>query len=105
MLKLTRDPQWRPDRTDRNEFAFKWIAGLIRGGYSEQDAVALIGEYSKPPFATALEIVDIDDIPTDRTYRNAWRRSSNGGPIWIDEDLAQRIDEERAWRAYDGTTH
>ena len=37
----------------------------------------------------------------DRTYRDAWRRSHNGGPIVIDERKAMAIDEARAWAAYE----
>lgn len=102
ITKFVRDPQWRPDRRDREAFAAKWIDGLIHGGLNEREAVQLIGEYSAPPFSTALEIVDVSDIPTDRTHRDAWRRSANGGPIWIDEEIAQQIDEARLWTQYEG---
>lgn len=100
--KLVRDPGWRPDRPDREAFASQWIDGLMHGGLGEGEAVALIGEYSRPPFSTALEIVDVSEIPEDRTYRDAWRRSANGGPIWIDDAQAQAIDEARMWASYQG---
>ena len=98
--KFTRCRNWRPDRADREGLAAKWIDALIDGGYAELDAVRLIGEVSAPPFSTALEIVDATEIPTDRRYRDAWRRSSNGGPIWIDEEKAQMLDERRMWALY-----
>lgn len=100
--KLVRDPMWRPDRPDREDLAAEWIDGLIQGGYAEREAVTLIAEFSKPAFATALELVDVDEIPTDRRHRDAWRRSSNGGPIWIDDDRAREIDEARMWESYNG---
>jgi hypothetical protein len=40
-------------------------------------------------------------VPTDRTYRDAWRRSHNGGPIRLDENKVTEIDEARAWAAYE----
>lgn len=100
ITKLVRDAQWRPDREDREAFAAKWIDSLIRGGLAERDAVQLIGEYAAPAHYTSLEIVDRREIPLDFTHRDAWRRSHNGGPIWIDETLAQQIDEARMWSAY-----
>lgn len=100
--KLVRDPMWRPDRSDREAFAAQWIDALVHGGYSEREAVLLIAEFSMPAFATAVQLVDVNEIPTDRRYRDAWRRSSNGGPIWIDDDRAREIDEARLWEAYDG---
>jgi hypothetical protein len=76
----------------------------LLGGLQERDAVALIGEVTAPPYATALEVVDASEIPSDRTHRNAWRRSKNGGPIWIDETHAQQIDEARMWSSYERKT-
>jgi hypothetical protein len=43
-----------------------------------------------------------DEIPQDRTYRNAWRMSRNGGPIRIDSEKALAIDEQRMWLRYEG---
>jgi hypothetical protein len=38
-----------------------------------------------------------------RTYRNAWRRSHNGGPILLDERKVMEIDEARMWSAYEAS--
>ena len=99
--KYVRCPKWRRDRDDREAFAAKWIDALIYGGLDEMEAIALIGEFSKPLHATALQIVDKSEINSDRTHRDAWRRSTNGGPIWIDEAAAQRIDEKFSWSSYE----
>lgn len=84
--------------------AYKFARSLHYGGVSRPKAIEIIAERDCGHLGAAIEIVDIDEIPTDRTYRDAWRRSSNGGPIWIDEEHAQRIDEARMWKAYDETT-
>jgi hypothetical protein len=79
--KWVKDPRWRPDRADRVELATRWVDALIRGGLDETAAVRLIAEKDVEPGAHHVEIVDVDEIPTDRTHRNSWRRSDNGGPI------------------------
>ncbi len=81
--------------------AYKFCRAMVTGGLSRREAIELIGEYSVGHLGVALEIVDISEIPTDRTYRDAWRRSSNGGPIWVCEKAAQEIDEARMWRLYE----
>lgn len=102
--KFIAEAGWRPDRTpaERADIAMRWIGALAFGGLDEREAVGLIGEVAAPPYATALEIVGADELPADRTHRDAWRRSTNGGPVWIDEEAAQALDEARAWAAYEG---
>ncbi len=84
--------------------AYTYAQMMMTGGCSRREAIEIIAARDCGHKGTALEIVDIDEIPTDRTYRNAWRRSQNGGPIWIDEDHAQRIDETRMWEAFNART-
>lgn len=86
---------WQSDLTPvtRRRLAETWVEGLITGGLSEDEAVALIGEYSRAPGMTALEVIEAHDLP-ERTYRNSWRRSRNGGPVYIDEEHA-------AWGLYE----
>ena len=80
--------------------AYRYVRTMFVGGVSRRDAIGIIAARDCGHMGTAIEIVDISEIPTDRTYRNAWRRSQNGGPIWIDDAAAIRIDEQRLWRAY-----
>ena len=100
--KFVRDVRWRPDRKDREDLARRWVGALHLGGLTEREAVALILEKDAPAYSTAHEIVKRSELPQDRTYRDAWRRSHNGGPIWIDERTAQALDEARMWEAYHG---
>lgn len=76
----------------------------MTGGCSRREAIEIIAARDCGHLGTAIEIVDVSEIPTDRTYRNAWRRSTNGGEIWIDEETAQRIDEARMWEIFNATT-
>jgi hypothetical protein len=104
IYKLAACPEWHSDRTEAQRFdlARRWVDGLIYGGYGDRAAVTLIGEFSRAPGQTALEVVDVAEVPSDRTHRNAWRRSFNGGPIVIDEAAALAIDEARMWAQHEG---
>jgi hypothetical protein len=99
--KLIRDASWRPDRKqrERERIAREWFDGLFAGGLSERQAVELIRDHDAPAWSTGWEIVHQDELPADRRHRNAWRRSPNGGPIYIDEAAARRVDAERAAQA------
>jgi hypothetical protein len=95
--KFVADPSWRGDlpHAAREALALQRVRALNRGGLTEQDAVALVRDCDAPAFSTAREIVDVSEIPSDRTYRDAWRRSPNGGPIVIDQNAARAIRDER----------
>ena len=84
--------------------AYRYARMMVTGGCSRRDAIEIIAERDCGHLGSAVEIVDVADLPADRTYREAWRRSLNGGPVWIDEEHALRIDEARMWKAYNETT-
>lgn len=84
--------------------AYRYARMMVTGGCTRREAIEIIAERDCGHLGTAIEIVDIDEIPKDRTHRDAWRRSLNGGPIWIDDEHAQRIDEARMWEAFNATT-
>lgn len=89
--KFVQDAGWRPDLTpaQRESLALQWVEALASGGLSEIAAARLIVERAREPYSVNVEIVDVSEIPTDRTRRKDWRRSSNGGPIIApEEDLA-----------------
>jgi hypothetical protein len=74
---------------------------LAFGGASTAEAYGILRDATCGHRGVAHELWDTADLPADRRYRDAWRRSSNGGPIWLDERKAMAIDEARAWRAYE----
>lgn len=47
-----------------------------------------------PADAVDVEEVDVAVLPTDRTFRDAWRRP-NGGPIEADMSIAREIQTKR----------
>lgn len=75
--------------------ARRWLRALEHGGRSEADAWALLRWRCVDPTHTAVEVCETDDLPADRWFRNAWRRSPNGGPIWIDLERARPVQR---WR-------
>jgi hypothetical protein len=99
--KLLRS-EWRRDLTEeaRADLAWRWINGLADGGLTEEAAVLLIGEKDRPYGSMAMELIDPADLP-DRHYRTAWRRSTNGGPVWVDDVERICIDENFLWSTYD----
>lgn len=80
------------------EAAYRYARTMMTGGATRRQAVEIIA--ARDCRGAAVEIVDVAEIPDDRTYRDAWRRSQNGGPIWIDDVEKERIQEERMWRDY-----
>lgn len=81
--------------------ARRFVMGMQNGGISVDEAYEIMRDRFAAHLGTGHEIWPTEDLPTDRTYRDAWRRSANGGPIIIDERTAQEIDERRAWLAYE----
>jgi len=81
--------------------ARRFVMAMQFGGCTEAEALAVIRDRDCAHRGTGCELWDISDVPADRTYRNAWRRSPNGGPIWIDERVAMEMDEAKAWQAYE----
>lgn len=85
----------------RPEIAYKFAHAMVNGGLTREQAIATIAARDCEQFGTAIEIVDVSEVPTDWTYRNAWRRSHNGGPIWVCEDAIREIEEQRMWTEHE----
>lgn len=85
----------------RPDAAHRYARTMLTGGASRREAIEIIAGRDCGHRGTAIEIIDVSDIPKDRKYRSAWRRSRNGGPIWIDEEIAQQLDERRMWKDYE----
>jgi hypothetical protein len=81
--------------------AQRFVEAMQHGGCSVDEAYEIMRDRFAAHLGTGHEIWPTEDLPTDRTYRDAWCRSANGGPIIIDERKAQEIDERRAWLAYE----
>lgn len=66
------------------------------GGCTTAEALAIIRDRDCAMYGTAIELWDIEDVPSDRWFRDAWRRSHNGGPISVDVKKARPIQWTRA---------
>jgi hypothetical protein len=80
--------------------AARFVRAMQFGGCSTPEAYGIMRDRFCAHLGTGCELWDVEDVPTDRTYRDAWRRSHNGGPILIDQRKVMALDERRAWAAY-----
>lgn len=87
--KLVRDGK-------REIVAARWVDAIILGGYTDAEARGLIADKDVPSDHAGIELWDFAEVPQDRWFRNAWRRSRNGGPIDIDFDIARRAQANAA---------
>lgn len=78
----------------RNERAsWRMIQALQWGGCTEAEAFDIVRDRDCTHIGTAHELTA--DVPADRWFRDAWRRSHNGGPIYVDLRAARRIQLAR----------
>lgn len=82
--------------------AWAYSTHMMRGGLTRRQAIDLIGARDCP--GVCPEIVDVSELPDSRFYRDAWRRSSNGGPVWIDDEHKEQIETNRMWGHYETRT-
>lgn len=78
----------------------KFARAAQRGGCTTAEALAVIRDFDCAHMGTAFELRRHDELP-DRWFRNAWRRSHNGGPIMIDMPVAREIQIARIASAID----
>ncbi|ETR76393.1 hypothetical protein X566_00775 [Afipia sp. P52-10] len=75
----------------RSDVARRFVHALEFGGCTTAEALEIIRDRDCGPHGTAIELWDAADVPADRWFRNAWRRSANGGPISVDLRKARPI--------------
>jgi hypothetical protein len=73
----------------------RYLRAMQFGGCSTQEALAIIRDRDCAHRGTGIELWDVADIPSDRWFRDAWRRSHNGGPIYTDMKEARVIQMKR----------
>jgi hypothetical protein len=71
------------------------------GGCTTAEAFEIIRDRDCGHLGTAHELWEESEIPQDRWFRDAWRRSHNGGPISIDLKKARPIQFTRIKTAVD----
>jgi hypothetical protein len=80
----------------RADTAQTYARAMMDGGCTTAEALAIIRDRDCAPLGTAIELWDMSELPADRWFRDAWRRSHNGGPIEIDLDKARPVQFARA---------
>lgn len=78
----------------------RFIRSLQEGGRTTAEAYELIRDHDCAHLGSGHELITREDQP-DRWFRDAWRRSHNGGPIGIDMAIARRIQLRRIKTAAD----
>lgn len=92
--------------------AARYVRAMRDGGCTTAEAFEIIRDRDCAHLGTACDLIDAADLP-ERTFRDAWRRGHNGGPIMIDMRIARRVqfarivaasdDQHERWRAsFDG---
>jgi hypothetical protein len=81
--------------------ARRFANAVMFGGCTTAEAYEIIRDRDCAHVGRAIELWDVADIPHDRWFRDAWRRSHNGGPICIDLALARPIHFRKALDAVD----
>lgn len=73
--------------------AHRYAKAVTFGGCTTSEALEIIRDRDCAHLGTAIELWD--EVPVDRWFRDAWRRSHNGGPISINLELAKPIQWQR----------
>lgn len=108
LADMARGGHWGPiargfldDQIDRQvangiapDAAARFVRALAFGGATEAEAYAIIRDRDCGHLGSGHELWDTDELP-DRWFRDAWRRSSNGGPIRLDLDTARGMQWRR----------
>jgi hypothetical protein len=64
--------------------ARKFVNAMQWGGKSCEEAWDILAEHDVARFGgTAIEVMHVSELPRDRKFRDFWRRSKNGGPIYV----------------------
>lgn len=83
-------------RACTREAATNFVKAMQWGGRSWMEAWTILGQHDCARLGgRVIEIQHINELPPTREHRDAWRRSANGGPIYVDDALAMAIDEKR----------
>jgi len=71
--------------------AHRFVHAMQFGGCTDAEAWEIMRDRFCAHLGTGCELWDVADVLTDRWFRDAWRRSHNGGPIDVDMAKARRI--------------
>ena len=88
-------PTLQKNRHITEASAWRFVKAMQYGGCTTAEALDVIREHDCTRGGDGIlhELIDVTDLP-DRWFRDAWRRSSNGGPPSVDLEKAKPIQ----WR-------
>lgn len=91
-------PELQRGNVVTEDAAWRFVNAMQFGGCTTGEAWHAIAEHDCARFGTLIEIQDTDDLP-DRWFRDAWKRSANGGPVSVDLEKARPIQLAHIARA------
>lgn len=71
------------------DHARRFALAVAFGGCSEAEVWDIIKDRDCARHGTGHVILDADEIPADRWFRNAWRQGGNSGRIYVDLEAAR----------------
>lgn len=77
------------------DVSYRHVMAMMLGGLTTAEALALIRDRDCAHRGTGIELWDFYDVPSDRWFRDAWRRSPDGGPIRTDLHAAKIIQQRK----------
>lgn len=83
--------------------ARRFVMAMQTGGSTDAEAFEIMRDRFCAHLGTGCELWSTSELP-DRWFRNAWRRSHNGGPIGIAMKMARRIQLMRIRAAAERST-
>lgn len=68
-----------------------FVHAMQFGGLTDAEAYGVMRDRFCAHLGTGCELVERDELMLDRWFRDAWRRSRNGGPIYVAMRAARKI--------------
>lgn len=68
-----------------------FVHAMQFGGHTHAEAYGIMRDRFCTHLGTGCELWNKEDLQLDRWFRDAWKRSQNGGPIYIDMRIARKI--------------
>jgi hypothetical protein len=81
--------------------ARRFVIAMQFGGCTNAEAYEVMRDRFCAHHGSGIELWDKADVPTDRWFRDAWRRSHNGGPIDVSLSKARSVQFRRIRSAVD----
>jgi hypothetical protein len=78
-----------------SDHARRFANAVAFGGVTEGEVWSIIRDRDCARHGKQHELINFSDLPS-RTFRNAWSRSHNGGPVGVDIEKARPIHWHRA---------